>query len=80
MSSRVYCTNPVHRDGDHDPSCIPPAEPDNPELRLMRAIWGLCPDCDDTEEHEHPQRQENWYGPEYYYAEEISKVEEIPYD
>ena len=48
----IYCTK-FHRDGEHDQSCIPPAEPKNKELRLIRAIWGLCPDCDNKEEHEH---------------------------
>jgi hypothetical protein len=25
---------------------LPPADPDNPETRLLRAIFGLCPDHD----------------------------------
>lgn len=50
---RTYCTKPEHRDGEHSVDCIPPAEPDNPELRLIRAIWGLCPECDLTEPHVH---------------------------
>lgn len=54
MSDRVYCTNPEHGDGEHSPSCMPPADPANPELRLIRAIWGLCPVCDETGEHAHP--------------------------
>lgn len=53
MTSRTYCTNPEHGDGEHDQSCVPPAEPDNPELRLYRAIYGLCPFCNQTEEHDH---------------------------
>lgn len=44
--SRVYCASPQHKPGDHDITCMPPAEPRNPELRLLRAIYGLCPDHD----------------------------------
>lgn len=54
MTSRLYCTNPEHGDGEHDKSCTPPADPGNPELRLIRAIFGLCPDCDNPDDHEHP--------------------------
>lgn len=54
MSSRVYCTQLEHGYGEHDQSCTPPADPENQELRLIRALWGLCPDCDRTDEHEHP--------------------------
>lgn len=43
--TRIYCTNPGHREGDHNRECTPPANPGNPELRLMRAIYGLCPYC-----------------------------------
>ena len=52
--TRIYCMIPEHKDGEHGPECIPPAEPGNPELRLIRAIWGLCPDCDRTGDHTHP--------------------------
>jgi hypothetical protein len=51
----IYCTK-FHKDGEHDQSCMPPANPNNPELRLMRAIWGLCPYCDNTEEHNHERK------------------------
>lgn len=51
----TYCTSPVHRDGEHNQSCMPPADPGNPELRLLRAIFGLCADCDRTDEHEHTE-------------------------
>lgn len=49
-----YCTVLGHKMGDHDQACVPAAVPGNPELRLFRAIMGLCPDCNRTEEHEHP--------------------------
>lgn len=48
-----YCTNPDHLDGEHNASCAPPAEPCNQELRLIRAIHGLCPDCDRADLHDH---------------------------
>ena len=60
MSIR-YCTEPPHQDGEHDPACAPPADPGNPELRLYRAIWGLCPDCDKAEDHEHFVNPRNAY-------------------
>lgn len=47
------CTNPDHQDGDHGIECMPPADPAWPELRLLRAIYGLCPNCDIEDEHEH---------------------------
>lgn len=34
------------------PKHLPPADPDNPETRLLRAIFGACPDCDETDPHE----------------------------
>ena len=37
-------------------SVIPPVDPDNPETRLLRAIFGVCPDCEETESHEHSCR------------------------
>lgn len=46
MSGRTYCTQD-HEPGNHDASCMPPAEPGNPELRLLRAIFGLCPYCNE---------------------------------
>lgn len=49
----AYCTVPEHQDGEHSAACLPPADPGNPELRLIRAIWGLCSICDETTEHEH---------------------------
>lgn len=33
--------------------CIPPVDKDNPEVRLIRAILGACPDCDLFELHAH---------------------------
>lgn len=51
----VYCTVPAHQDGEHDPSCTPPADPRNPELRLIRAIFGLCGTCDRTDDHDHDE-------------------------
>lgn len=48
-----YCSNPLHVPGEHDATCVPPADPTNPELRLLRAIFGLCPLCDKTENHNH---------------------------
>lgn len=54
--SRVYCTvQPHHADGEHTADCVPPADPANPELRLIRAIWGLCSYCNRTDEHEHTE-------------------------
>jgi hypothetical protein len=53
MSDRIYCTNPDHQPGEHDRTCMPAAEPDNPELRLLRVIFGMCPYCDNPDEHEH---------------------------
>lgn len=50
---RVFCTDPSHRPGQHNAECLPPADPADPELRLMRAIFGLCGLCKETEPHEH---------------------------
>jgi hypothetical protein len=50
-----YCGNPGHGYGDHSASCMPPADPSDPELRLLRAIFGLCPLCDRAGEHEHEE-------------------------
>ena len=44
-----YCT----RRHEHGASCLPPADPRDPELRLLRAIYGLCPICDVPEPHRH---------------------------
>lgn len=49
----AMCTVPEHQDGEHDASCCPPADPGNPELRLLRAIFGLCPICDVEAPHGH---------------------------
>jgi hypothetical protein len=32
---------------------VPAPRPRHPETRLLRAIYGLCPDCDRTDEHSH---------------------------
>lgn len=53
--SPIYCTNPRHTGKKHDVNCIPPADPTIPELRLVRAIYGLCPDCDNPWPHIHIQ-------------------------
>lgn len=53
---KTYCTR-GHQPGEHDASCMPPADPANPELRLLRAIYGLCSLCDRTDEHEHPDEE-----------------------
>ena len=37
----------AHKDG------MPPADPADREVRLLRAIYGLCPECDREDEHEH---------------------------
>jgi hypothetical protein len=50
--SASYCPK-GHEYGQHDMSCMPDAAPALPELRLVRAIWGLCPDCNRTEPHYH---------------------------
>lgn len=49
----TWCTNIKHQDGGHDASCLPPADPQDPELRLIRAIFGLCGICDQEMPHEH---------------------------
>jgi hypothetical protein len=55
MTSPSYCTKPGerHRPGQHDRTCVPAPDPGNPELKLLRAIYGLCPYCDNEQEHEH---------------------------
>lgn len=40
------CTVPGHQPGEHTQECVPPANPDVPEIRLIRALHGLCPDHD----------------------------------
>lgn len=50
--SKTYCTK-GHGYGQHDASCMPPADPANPELRLIRAIFGLCPECNNRGLHVH---------------------------
>jgi hypothetical protein len=47
------CTVPGHGDGEHNQSCVPPADPAYLALRLLRAIYGLCPDCDNEDHHDH---------------------------
>jgi hypothetical protein len=55
--SRTYrCTR--HPVGEHDRTCVPPADPSNPELRLLRAIYGLCPDHDQCPPGAHDEDQE----------------------
>ena len=51
-----YCLNASHVEGDHDASCMPPADPADTHLRLLRVIFGLCADCDRADDHEHPCR------------------------
>ncbi len=34
------------------------ADPANTRLRLLRAVFGLCPECDSEEPHEHEERKE----------------------
>lgn len=46
-----------HENGHHDISCIPSADPNNGEVRLLRAIYGLCPLCDDNNEHSHSDEE-----------------------
>ena len=53
----TYCTVRKHQDGQHDAGCLPPADPRNPELRLLRAIFGLCSLCDREDEHEHADEE-----------------------
>jgi len=33
------------------------ADPANARLRLLRSVFGLCPDCDSDEEHEHGEAE-----------------------
>jgi hypothetical protein len=51
-SGKSYCTK-GHGYGEHDASCLPPADRHDPELRLLRAIFGLCSLCDVAEPHSH---------------------------
>ena len=60
--TRVYCTKAEHGYGKHDASCISPAEPGNPELRLLRAIWVLCPDHDSCTPASHPDEENTAEG------------------
>jgi hypothetical protein len=58
-----------HQPGQQDVSCCPPADPADAPTRLLRAIYGLCPDCDRTEPHSHgePPPAAGWvrtYTPE----------------
>lgn len=79
----VICENgcPEGFTGRHKMSCpearkryeqerdeIPDADPANKELRLLRAIYGLCPDCDIREKHSHDSNPETRVsGPTYPY-------------
>lgn len=38
---------------EHERDSIPNANPDDVNLRLLRAIYGLCPDCNRTDKHAH---------------------------
>jgi GNAT superfamily N-acetyltransferase len=51
----TYCGNPAHGYGEHDQFCMPPADPRSPEIRMIRAIWGLCAWCNRTDMHDHPE-------------------------
>jgi hypothetical protein len=42
-----------HRQDQHTAACIPAADPRDKDLRLIRAVFGLCPDCDRTDVHSH---------------------------
>jgi hypothetical protein len=60
----THYTNQKHVPGEHNASCAPPADPRNPELRLLRAIFGLCAFCDSPLPHEHsPAEIGRYYGP-----------------
>ncbi len=48
--TNAYCDDPEH---EHDASCIPPANPQDNDLRLLRAVYGLCPDCNKAGTHTH---------------------------
>lgn len=63
--SKVYCTDASHGYGDHTAGCMPPADPSDRELRLLRAVFGLCPDCDETRSHVH-EGGIAYYGEETY--------------
>lgn len=41
----------------------PPADPQSPETRLLRAILGLCPDCDINDPHLHGGYVNGYYIP-----------------
>lgn len=53
MNTAALCSNPDHGYGEHSADCVPDAEPHNPALRVLRVIFGLCPDCNETDPHEH---------------------------
>jgi hypothetical protein len=44
------------RTGEKAALPVPRADPASSPVRLMRAIFGACPDCDRTDEHEHTPR------------------------
>lgn len=56
MPGKSYCTKGCEP-GMHDMSCMPAADATDPELRLLRAIFGLCPICDSMHEHEHSDEE-----------------------
>jgi hypothetical protein len=59
-------------DGGYQPGDVPPPDPDSPETRLLRAIFGLCPECERTDPHYHDGYR---YGDgEHGYADEVGDV------
>lgn len=58
-----------------------PLDPSDPKTRLLRAIFGFCPDCNQTGEHVHPEYQkdeepaddfpEDYPDPDEYYHDPI---------
>lgn len=49
--NKVLCTKwPKCEPGKHSVDCIPPADPSSPEIRILRCVFGLCPDCDESPE------------------------------
>lgn len=60
--SGVDMGNCNHEYGEHDITCAPPANPNSPEIRLLRAIYGLCPLCNITDDHEHTDKEYEKHG------------------
>ena len=84
----THCTNSAHSPGQHDATCMPPADPSNANLRLLRAIFGLCPNCNETAPHLCPAnaqtRRQNAIGmlselyvpgPEYDFRPDVTRTE-----